>query len=209
MANATVKTRHRKIRKITGSDVAKHLDPLVDGEAIFALTDGVFSSAEILAWALGRYPGARVWISTWSVGLSEAHFLGDIMRSRKVSELRVVVDRSWPTRHEAFCAELVKQVGPESVYIARSHAKIVALRNDTGGCLIRGSLNFNPNPRCEQVDIDLSAELADWTISHLSSIASPLGASTPDVDAKMAEWRGIDAPAAPRSKFGEVRKPWH
>lgn len=46
-----------------------------------------------------------------------------------------------------------ERYGEESVRIVRNHSKICRVWNDDFKLLIRGSMNFNYNPRFEQLDI--------------------------------------------------------
>lgn len=159
------KPNHRSIRKISGALVP--FDALEHGASLFGLTNGQFSCAELLAWILDQTGAADVYISTWSVGMSEARWLGDQLRGGDIRTLRVLVDRSWPTRHEKFCEALVDSVGAENIRLLRTHAKIMVVRNDAWAVVVRGSLNFNPNPRLEHFDLDDNFELADWIIGEV------------------------------------------
>jgi hypothetical protein len=161
--------KHRRIKKISGALVPyTKLDP---GEAFFGLTDGRFSCAELLDWILQSTGPADVFISTWSVGLSEATWLGELLSNGRITDLQMVVDRSWPTRQEKFCRHLLRQVGRDRVRTFRSHAKIMVTRNADWAVTVRGSLNLNPNPRMEQFDLEDNPTLADWIIAEVFEAA--------------------------------------
>jgi len=157
--------KHRKIRKISGARIP--YGELKQGDALFGLTNGQFSCAELLAWILDYVGAADVYISTWSIGMSETTWLGEKLRDGTIRNLKILVDRSWPTRHEKFCVHLCEQVGADKIRLLRTHAKIMVVRNESWAVVVRGSLNLNPNPRLEHFDLDDSPELADWLIREV------------------------------------------
>ena len=179
---------------------------LKPGEALFGLTNGQFSCAELLAWILDNTSIADVYISTWSVGMSEAIWLGEQLREGTMRTLRILVDRSWPTRHEKFCAHLCAQIGADKIRLLRTHAKIMVVRNESWAVVVRGSLNFNPNPRLEHFDLDENPEMADWVIREVftgafEKLPDVLAGNTPANERYFREMFGAEGPEEENEPF--------
>lgn len=173
-------TVHRAIRVVSGDSVRGavgefSLSPLT------LIGDGRFSCADVTQWVIDAIGCRTLTLSAWSIGLSEAAWLGTLSMTADVT---AVVDRSWPTRHSEFCRALVSAIGGERVRVARCHAKMICIEGRDGELVaVRSSANFNPNPRIEQWDLDHDPGLYSTMRDTLLSASLPLGASTPQVDA--------------------------
>ena len=173
-------TQHRALRVVSGDSVRAAVGPY-DATPMTLIGDGRFSCADVTQWMIDAIGCRSLTISAWSVGLSEAAWLGTLALA---SDVHVIVDRSWPTRHAEFCRALVAAVGAQRVRVARCHAKMICIEGADGHLVaVRSSANFNPNPRIEQWDIDPDAGLYAMMRQTLMDASLPLGASTPQVDA--------------------------
>lgn len=95
-----------------------------------------------------------VLVSTWTPGRIELSIVADMLRRHEIVRFRLLVDRSFVTRHPEYVQEINKQFGAEAIRQTRTHAKFALIRGSGYHIAIRTSMNFNRNPRFEQFDLD-------------------------------------------------------
>ena len=161
---------------------------LQPGGRVIGMTLGQFSMIDLLGAVLDVTGPAHVKMSTWTVGIRDAHNCGFMLDAAKMLSFELYVDKSFPSREPAYCGAICRMFGPRAVNAADLHAKVATIRNGAWNVSIRGSMNLNTNPRGEQFDMDDSTAIADFFDGHFDIMRDcglPLGhaASNREVDA--------------------------
>ena len=144
---------------------------LVRGGRAIGLTMGQFSMLDLLGAILERTGPADVRLSTWTVGIRDAENAGWMLDSGRMRSFQLFVDKSFPTRQPAYCAAVRRIFGERAINASDIHAKVATIHGDGWRVAVRGSMNLNANPRCEQYDIDDSAEIAGFFDGHFDLMA--------------------------------------
>lgn len=121
---------------------------------VCGLTNGAFSLISLIEAVLHITGPADITISTWSAGLYDAGALNSLMACGKVSNVRLILDRSFKTRQAGYSLYIQDLFKEENIRTTNTHAKFVLIKNDTYNICIRSSMNLNENKRCENFDID-------------------------------------------------------
>lgn len=132
------------------------------GSRVIGLTKGQFSLLDLIRAVLETTGPAHLIVSTWSTGIRDAENAAWLLESGQLLSVRMITDRSFPTRQPKYAARLVRLFGPDAIHCTRVHAKIALIRNEQWNVAIRSSMNLNRNPRFEQFDLDESAEICDF-----------------------------------------------
>lgn len=138
------------------------------GKRVVGLTKGQFSLLDLIRATLTFTGPAHLTLSTWTMGIRDAENAAFLITRGDLLGLRLLVDRSFPTRQAKYCRKVVEVFGKDAIRATNTHAKIAMLHNDDGWrCTIRSSMNLNRNPRFEQFDLDDNAQIFDhfkaWT----------------------------------------------
>lgn len=144
------------------------------GSRLFAITAGLYSFADLIAPMLDVVGVADLIVASWTCGTEEAALLGRLVKAGRLRSVTFIVDRSWPTRKVAFCQALVSGIGEESIRLGRCHAKVLVAVGDNGVMVAHGSLNMNPNLRCETVCIERDTDVARFNAEQWRDIAESL-----------------------------------
>lgn len=151
------------------------LGALRPGDSVSMITKGQFSMLDLLMAVIEQTGPAHVVISTWTMGIRDAERAEDLLRRRSILSLRMLVDRSFPTRQPKYAAQVLARFGPDAFVLSRVHAKFaVVLGADLSVC-VRGSMNLNTNPRWEQADVDVDAGLC----AFYAGLVTDLGGVVP------------------------------
>ncbi|MDE2725496.1 MAG: hypothetical protein OXI59_19170 [Gemmatimonadota bacterium] len=140
--------------------VHRALASLGPGKGILGITNSSWSKIDALRVILGKIGPANVTISTWtaaSANLDQAHAL---LNSKKITSLRLCVDRSFLTRQPAYSKRAYQLFGGESIRIWPSHAKFFICENAESSIIYLTSANLNQNPRLENFQCFWDAEIA-------------------------------------------------
>lgn len=127
---------------------------LTAGVRIVGLTKGQFSLLDLIAAVLDQIGAASVTVSTWTPGAKEMDAVAALLDSGLVTDFRLLLDRSFATRHPEYVARIHAALGPEAIRQTRTHAKFALIAAGAWRVTIRTSMNFNRNPRFEQFDLD-------------------------------------------------------
>lgn len=157
------------------------------GGRLFSITAGLYSFAELIRPMLEWTGGGRMVISSWTCGSAEAVLLGRLLLCEEVADIRFVVDKSWPSRKAVFCQALVKAIGAAAIRLGKTHAKTVVIHGPKGTAVAHGSLNLNPNLRCETVCVERDTDVAKWSWQQWDAIADALPGGLQHDDAKIRE----------------------
>lgn len=127
------------------------------GEDFFGVTTGNLSLVDILAHVLDHTGRIDVSIVTWSVGMRSLRKL----MSLNTSSVRLLIDRSYATRHRTYNSELLRVVGQDNIRYTRVHAKFIVLGREV---VIHSSMNLNTNIRYESVSIHYQRDVAGFLL---------------------------------------------
>lgn len=154
-------TKRRKlVSSLAVASAAEGVGPITQGVEIFGFTKGQFSLIDIIVHVLGTTgPNTRGLISTWTAGNADLSILLD---EERLTDLRFVIDFSFPQRQPDYCAAMREKFGDAAIRLTKVHAKFVTLRSEGWNVCIRTSANLNYNRRLEQFEITESAEMCDY-----------------------------------------------
>lgn len=144
------------------SKVASARDTLAEfdhGVEVDVLTFGQFSIIDAIEAILERTGPAHVTLATWTAAEFDLSQLQAQILRASILDLRLIIDRSFVTRHPKFVNIIESKFGAGSVRTTKTHAKFVAITNDDWSVLIRTSMNLNYNPRLEYLQVCDSPEL--------------------------------------------------
>ena len=96
---------------------------------------------------------SHVSLWSWTIAAYEVEVLGGLLNRGDLLSGRLVLDYCSGKRLLPIVDDWRAKFGDDSVRILRNHAKIARVWNDRFRVLLRGSMNLNFNPRCEQADI--------------------------------------------------------
>lgn len=166
-----VKARRFRNAGLTMAAAQDLLSGLAEGVHVFGLTKGQASMVDlILAAAEHCGDPFRLDVWTWVVAEYELDLLESLIADRRLSQFRLVVDRGCLKNRPSFIRSVVERFGSDSVRQTLNHGKLAMIRGPKLDVLIRGSMNFNSNPRFEQFDATASRDLCDWFEGIMSQI---------------------------------------
>lgn len=145
-----------------GESAIRCIGDLYTGCEIMGLTKGDFSMIDILTHCLDQTGIADVVIGTWTAGHADVKQAERIFTNGGISNLRMLVDRSFPNRQPKYFQRLIETFGPESVRLARFHAKFILIKSETYNLVVRTSMNLNENKRIELYEISDDAEMMGY-----------------------------------------------
>lgn len=125
------------------------LADLAPGAEIHCLTYGQFSLLDVIAAVLDHTGPAQVDVSTWTAGGADLTHAESFLRDGRITRLRFLVDRSFPTRQPGYCRELVRLFGDDAIRTTQTHAKFAAISAGEWRIAINTSMNMNKNTRLE------------------------------------------------------------
>lgn len=143
---------------------------LEPGSRLFGFTKGQFSLLDLIQALLDRCGPCDVVLSTWTFGIRDAESARALLDRGRIRSLRMLTDRSFPTRQPRYAAALLSLFGPNAIRCTRTHAKFAVLQNEGWSLAVRSSMNLNRNPRYEQFDIDDDPDLCAFLLGHVREI---------------------------------------
>jgi len=149
-------------RDLAQRNAAAVLGPITHGMECFALTGGMFSLVDALQHVLDTTGPARVDLSSWTAATADLGFAAVLLREKRITRLRFLMDFSFPARQPAYCAALVQTFGEGSVRLTKCHLKFIAVRNADWNIAVRTSMNLNENKRLESLEVSDDAGLAQF-----------------------------------------------
>lgn len=126
--------------------VLDFLYQLKKGETIHFVTEGKWSSHEMLARLLEITGAASVRISTYSMTEDPARMLVNYLHTGQISDLKVITDKRFQGQQGA-AHQLAIANFP--VVLSDVHAKVMVIRNADWNVVVLGSANFTRNKRTE------------------------------------------------------------
>lgn len=158
--------RKKKTRTILNSvrklDVADAVGKLRKNCELVGLTKGQWSLADLISHVVDQVGPCDCLLATWTVGLEEIAYASKMRGEGKLLSFRMVLDYSFASREPAYTAALRVAFGDGCFRVTSNHAKWIVLQNYRWNVVVRTSMNFNQNPRCEQFELSDDAELAGF-----------------------------------------------
>lgn len=158
-ATATRRVPRRDVRLARAASARTALADLAPGAEIHCLTYGQFSLLDAIAAILDTIGPARVDISTWTAGGADLTQSETFLRDGRITRLRFLVDRSFPTRQPGYCRELVRLFGDDAIRTTQTHAKFAAISAGNWKIAINTSMNMNTNARMEYIQVSDDPQL--------------------------------------------------
>lgn len=146
------------------------LGKLKPGFRVFGMTKGQFSLLDLLRVVVEQTGPADVVISTWTTGIRDTENVRLLMEKGAIRSLRLLTDRSFPSRQPEYCARVVEVFGEDAIRCTRTHAKFFLVGNDRWKVVCRSSMNLNRNPRFEQFDMDDDPELYSFLMQYVDEM---------------------------------------
>lgn len=184
----------REFRHGTREESARRcIGPITKGCDVFGLTKGDFSMIDILRHIAAEIGPCRIDIGTWTAAAADIKQAFAMLEDRNILGMRWLVDRSFPARQGKYYRSLLQKFGPDSVRLARFHAKFILLENDEYSVAVRTSMNLNENKRIEFYELSegspISGYLKQIVDYHFAAPAEDSYAAFKDFDLEQ-EGRG-------------------
>ena len=156
-------SKKREIRSLTnGENAHVAIGELYKGCEIFGFSKGQFSLINLVIAVLEQTGPATVSIATWTAAKKEIHAAERLLRIGNITEIRFLVDFSFPRRQPSYCELLREKFGDVCIRVTATHAKFIMIRNDKWNIVIRTSMNLNKNDRFETFEISDDIDMADF-----------------------------------------------
>lgn len=156
--------KFKKIRLAKYESARKTIGEIKKGTDLFCLTYGQFSLIDALEAILAQTGKANIILSSWTAAQAHLERAEEIMKRLDVESFRMIVDRSFKTRQPEYFKFLIQQFGADSIRQINTHSKFMVIHNDKYNIVVRTSMNFNENPRLENIEISENKEFADFFI---------------------------------------------
>jgi len=144
------------------AQVRDYLGDLDKNTEIFGITRGDISIIDIIQYILHVTGPADVLLATWTAADADIKHAKELFSNGNIRNIQFIVDRSFETRQPAYCKELVKSFGEDSIRYQRLHCKFTVIRNENWNFVIRTSMNLNKNTRFENFEITEDKDFSDY-----------------------------------------------
>lgn len=151
----------------SAQEIISEIEP---GCRLFYITQREIQVEDLLRLAAKKIGPYALDIVTWTLGADAVSQLKILTQKRAITGLRIVVDRSFAGFHPDRARHLLEFFGSEIVRLSNNHAKIMVLKNDQWGLVLRGSMNFGRNVRWENLDVSDDTEMADYCRAFVNRI---------------------------------------
>lgn len=135
------------------------INGLMPNGAIHFITEGKWSSHELLSCILDLTGAACVRISTYSMTEDPVRMLVNYVHDGRISDLKVITDKRFRGQQGA-AHQLAVANFP--VILTDVHAKVMVVRNEKWNVVVVGSANFTRNKRNESGIVLDNKEAADF-----------------------------------------------
>lgn len=184
--------------------IAPLLEP---GCSITGINKGQFSLIDLIRVILAHVGPAELTITTWTPGIAEIDEVSAMVRASEVTGFRMLVDRSFVSRHKKYVNRVNAAIGEQAIIQTRTHAKFALIKAGDWRITIRTSMNFNRNIRWEQFDIDDNPEVYGFYEQLIDDAAesAPSGLLAPQKWIERAFYRQRVPGTVIRMTLGERR----
>jgi hypothetical protein len=172
MHRKQLNTKRREIRdlrrKQTAAEALAGLDKATE---IFGFTKGQFSIIDLLDALLAiTGPAEQLDVSTWTAANTDVTTVLGFVNRGLVMNSRWLVDLTFQRRSPQLAQRIRQTFGPDSIRVARNHAKFSLVRAGDWRVVIRTSMNLNFNPRFEDFTLAHDPELYDFITGILDAV---------------------------------------
>lgn len=155
-----VRRQRRKHRVVTSAPAAEVVGEIRRGDRLFGVNRNRFDLVEMILHLIETAGPCDVFVLIGFVGRTDFAPLREAVEDGRVRSLRYLIDSTFPVvARPKHLAALHENVPAEAQRYVANHAKLVLVRNDTWGLVLRTSANMNQNTRLEQFDIEDDGEL--------------------------------------------------
>lgn len=162
--------RRRRTRAAKTGNARQAIGTIEPGCELYVLTFGQFSLCDALVALLEQTGPASVALSTWTAANADLRRTLKLLEHASITDLRMVVDRSFLTRKPRDCQALRELFGDECIRTMNTHAKFMTIQNDTWSLAVRTSMNLNGNPRLENIEISDDPELCAFMTTVVDDV---------------------------------------
>lgn len=179
---SSARSQRKKYARDSFTNAADCLAPIEHEMSVFALTRGQFSMIDAVLACLDVAGPSHITVWSWSIASYEMDLLYELKKSGKVLSGLLIIDlaANWAGGGEAWKGKAINKwssyFGEDRIRTVVNHAKMASVYNDNWKFLLRGSLNFNHNPRFEQLDVSEGGPEFDL-IHELEQSFPQIGAS--------------------------------
>lgn len=128
-------------------------------------TGGQWSTHELLQYLFTITGPADLYISTWAMTEEPVRALIDLKNKKLIRSIHCLFD--YKIKEQKSKAFLLAESNFDSITLAKCHAKVSVIRNETWGLTVFGSANHTRNPRIERGCICTDPKAADFDINWI------------------------------------------
>ena len=193
MTFASSEDRKRFFRSFVRGETAREALAEFDKDtSIFGFTKGQFSLIDALRAVLDKTGPARLTVSKWTVGNQDLTSLHELLKDKRVVDVRFIVDISFQKRQPEIFKHLLEHFGSDSIRVTKNHAKYFMVGNEDWTVSCKTSMNLNFNPRFEDFDISNDSRLYAFLDSVVTSIFALAKTNYASERAAMVDFRRYD-----------------
>lgn len=142
-----------------------HLSPQ---KSVHFISDGDWSSHDLIMQLLRRYKPAELFITTYAIREFPVRQLILAQEANELTSVTMLIDyRAKVRTPEVFH---LASLNVQRIFLTSIHAKVMVLRSAAGCVSIVGSANLTQNPRIEAGVISLDPELAKFHINWIEKV---------------------------------------
>ena len=168
----------RSIRTAKYGAARDAIGGLVSGCEIYVLTYGQFSLIDALVALLDQTGPADVDLATWTAASADLRTMARLLEGAQIARMRYLVDGSFLTRQPKYCEDMRRLFGPDCIRTTKMHGKFATIRNAEWTLAVRTSMNLNPNPRLENIEISDDPALCGFLTTVVDEIYGEQAAGT-------------------------------
>lgn len=206
------KRKRRRWAKLSQLGTAEAtIGTIAKGETTFILTFGQMALMDALLVILAQSGPASVDVSTWTISDSDIAQLSELVSEGKITNLRMIVDCSFPARQPIFERMLRDEIGDDAIRVIKTHAKFIVVRGPKLDVVVHASMNMNRNPRLENMEIcedesfaEFFTEIVDSIFAEVSPNANRSSMLAFDGVPQVQMFNEVEAPRIARSTLNEV-----
>ncbi|MDX9862471.1 MAG: hypothetical protein RBS99_16290 [Rhodospirillales bacterium] len=160
----------RDVRKLKSA--AEAIQGLDHEHEYYGFTRGKFSLIDLIL-AIQRVTGpCHLTISTWTAAQHELDTIHTLCQRGDLTGTRWLIDFSMARREPAMVAQMRERFDWNNIRVAQIHSKFQMFQNAEWQVVLRGSMNLNMNPRCEDFTLAHDPELAAFLNTILDELFS-------------------------------------
>lgn len=141
---------------------------LQPGKLVHYISDGDWSTHDLVMSLLQTYKPAELFISTYALRELPVRQLILAQQRKEVTGINMLLDyRAKARTPEVF---QLASMNVNSIVLTSIHAKVTVIKSEAGTVTISGSANWTHNPRIEQGTISLDKGCGEFHISWMKKV---------------------------------------